>query len=91
VNGFLPPSEEGIRHELMPMLDALAEDCRRRDIPLLTLVITNYEDGRPDYDAVRRHWRIRYGVDPGELAVVALRESELERAYDYCQRHKPFG
>jgi len=73
----IPPSEEVVRQQLMPILDRVARECKERGMPLLTVMSTNYEDGRTDYEAVQRHWMIRYGTD---LKIITLGDkSALDR------------
>lgn len=85
---MIPQSEEVDRQELLPLLDEIALRCLEHDLPLITVVTTNFRDGRVDYDAVRRHWKIRYGVDPGSIAVVGLHAAELQKCFDQADRIK---
>jgi len=79
----VPQSEEVDRHELLPLLDAIALRCKKRNTPLMTLLTTNFADGRVDYEAARRHWKIRYGVDPGSEAIVELHAAELRKCFEF--------
>ena len=80
---MLPQSDEVNRHELMPLLDAIALHCKEANTPLLTVAVSNFSNGAVDWATVRRHWKMRYGVDPGPDGIVSLHEVELQKCFDF--------
>jgi hypothetical protein len=84
---LIPPSEEVMRQSVMPVLDGVARRCRDKNAPLLTLMATYFDNGKRDYDAAVRHWKMRYDEDLTGTSREELDEifdAEEARVHVYC-------